>query len=663
MAGKANTQRRLDKNYSLNSHDYNEQYISAFPSPIPDDDIKYATSKRIHRTAEPNVPAAVTKQKLPPHVRDCLDVFSNDWKMCQYAFRGEYGHGTVQGVDVGRDSLLPLHYDEKKTEEEGKGSKENVKTTLDHFAIDADLSVPPTATDANKEVKRLSKHRYNIFRLYGINSARVSDIRPTKPTPISDLPGPQVLLELKDFRMQVEDVDVFYGSAALYNLSLDKPQARGRLSEMFHFTLTDSSRWGSETDFRPGPISRDSLARKAIFSFDKPSPDLYIVIRFEKILWGDVAHATDFYTRTNIKPKEYMKLRNEGVERAGKLGKFSQSFVCAAIQLFPEGGQVVVGKDRPLEHSITNLLRMNNGDMSDDSIMAEIRVLTRKTPDDQLSKSLLSSRSRKSKNLPGKIVCSLVHVGEEVRDRVTPSLIPVSPFNSSTTKVIREIQAFSTGESTVSPFLSYVHHLYVYPESLNFSSYDGSSSARNLCCEMQLKVDDVDETPRPLPVISGRAVMSNHVSSAITSVQYHEQRPRFFEEVRISLPPDLLPNHHLLFIFKHIICAFPKGKKKDGKDKLEEIAAYAWIRLLDQENCILADGDYDLPCAIELPQRYMSADPSSVKWVDKQREVRKMLFLFFSFIQPVVTVFFFCLDHLPSIYLPFFFFFFFRFLR
>ena len=634
LAGNGGGHRRLDKSKSALKESEGE-YVTAFSTPIPSDDVTFATAKRIHRTAEPNVPADVMRQKLPPHVRDCLGVFSKDWQVCQYASRGEYGHGTVKGIEREREDLLHLEYDSQGQENEEEGGKGKVKTTLDHFDIDGDLSVPPTVQDAQKEVKRLNKNRYNIFRLYGMDSARVSDPRPMKPTPMSDQTGLQVLLELKDFRMQVEDVDVFYGSAALYNLSLDKPQNRGRLSELFHFTLTDSSRWGSETDFRPGPISRESLARKAMFSIDKPSPELFIVFRFEKILWGDVAHATDFYTRTNIKPKEYMKLRNEGVERAGKLGKFSQSFVCAAIQLFPEGGAMMVGKERPLEHSITNLLRMNNGDMSDDALFSEIRILTRKTNDDQLSKSLLGSRSRKSKNLPGKIVCNLLQVlpGSEIRDRVTPSLIPVSPFNSTTTKVIREIQAFTldgpeSASHNQSPFLSYVHHLYVYPESLNFSSYDGSSSARNLCCEVMLKVDDVDETPRPLPVIAGRAVMSNLVPIAITSVQYHEQRPHFFEEVRISLPPELLTNHHLLFVFKHINCALPKGKKgKESKEKMEDIAAYAWIRVLDQENNILADGDYDLSCAVDLPQRYLSADPSTVKWVDKQREVSFNFFI------------------------------------
>ena len=627
--------RRLDKNKSALKESEGE-YASAFSKAIPEDDVTFATSKRIHRTAEPNVPADVMKQKLPAHVRDCLGVFSKDWQVCQYSSRGEYGHGTVKGIECEREELMHLHYDHNNDlGKEGRdGKKQKIKTTLDHFDIDGELSGPPTLQEAQKEVKRLSKHRYNIFRLYGMDSARVSDPRPMKPTPMSDQIGLQVLLELKDFRMQVEDVDVFYGSAGLYNLSLDKPQNRGRLSELFHFTLTDSSRWGSETDFRPGPISRESLARRAIFSIEKPSPDLYVVFRFEKILWGDVAHATDFYTRTNIKPKEYMKLRNEGVERAGKLGKFSQSFVCAAIQLFPEGS-MVVGKDRPLEHSITNLLRMNNGDLSDDALFSEIRILTRKNPDDQLSKSLLASRSRKSKNLPGKITCTLFQVlpDTEIRDRVTPSLIPISPFNSTTTKVIREIQAFTLGGAdgghNQSPFLSYVHHLYVYPESLNFSSYEGSCSARNLCCEVMLKVDDVDETPRPLPVITGRAVMSNFVSCAYTSVQYHEQRPHFFEEVRISLPPELLTNHHLLFCFKHIICALPKGKKgKDCKEKMEEIAGYAWMRVLDQDNCILGDSDHDLPCALELPQRYLSADPSTVKWVDRQREVSFFGFFF-----------------------------------
>ena len=55
---------------------------------------------------------------------------------------------------------------------------------------------------------------------------------------------------MKELTLEVDDIDVFYGSVALYRLPLDKNASRGRISEMFHFTLTESSRWGSEMDVR-----------------------------------------------------------------------------------------------------------------------------------------------------------------------------------------------------------------------------------------------------------------------------------------------------------------------------------------------------------------------------------------------------------------------------
>jgi hypothetical protein len=593
------------------------EYETLFPSSIPDSDISYVTQKRIHRTVAPNIPADVLKQKPPPHVRDCLDVYAKDWKVCVFESRNQFGKGSVAGLSQDDLELCPLKFDDPPAEGEESSTPISIDQTLLTSRQD-DQSIDDIIDKVNEE-------RYNIFRLSGFNTLRQSDLRP-EALPMYDTTGLQVMLEMKEFKMAVEDVDVFYGSVALYNLS-EKPQSRGRLSEFFHFTLTDSSRWGRETDFRPGPISRESLARQAIFNVEKPGPDICLLFRFEKILWGDVAHATDFYANSSIKPKEYMKLRNEGQEKAERFGKYSQSFVCAALQLFPPDGPAVVGKERSVENTITNLIRMNNGDLSDESIYLEVRTLLKKSGQDD--KGILSNRSRRIRPLPGKIVLQLkqVHPDDQIPNRVTPSLIPISPFVSSTTKVIREIQAFThQDEGTPSPFLSYFHHLYVYPETVNFSRYEGKCSARNICCEIQLKVNDVDETPPGLPIIAGRAVMSNFVSSAITSVIYHEQRPHFFEEIRFSLPTDLIPNHHLLFTFKHIALASSasKGKKKEGKDSLEEIAGYAWIRILDSHNNLLPDKEYDLPVAIELPQRYLSADPSSVKWVDGQKEVFTM---------------------------------------
>lgn len=140
-------------------------------------------------------------------------------------------------------------------------------------------------------------------------------------------------------------------------------------------------------------------------------------------------------------------------------------------------------------------------------------------------------------------------------------------------------------------------------------------------------MDDVDETPPGLPVLHGRAAMANFVSAANTNTQYHEQRPRWFEEFVFQLPPDILPNHHLLVTFHHVNIA-PSKKAKKGQDKVEEEAAYAWLRVLDSRNCVIADGEHELPVAIELPQRYLSADDAEVKWVDKQREVGHSIFLY-----------------------------------
>ncbi len=55
---------------------------------------------------------------------------------------------------------------------------------------------------------------------------------------------------------------------------------------------------------------------------------------------------------------------------------------------------------------------------------------------------------------------------------VTPSLLPVIPAEKD--QLIREMQEFKQPSAFTAPFVSYVNHLYIYPESLNLNNRGGS---------------------------------------------------------------------------------------------------------------------------------------------------------------------------------------------
>lgn len=49
-----------------------------------------------------------------------------------------------------------------------------------------------------------------------------------------------------------------------------------------------------------------------------------------------------------------------------------------------------------------------------------------------------------------------------------------------------------------------------------------------------------------------------------TTIEYHNKKPKFNDEIKIQLPPLLTPSHHLLITFYHIQCQSKKVKKEDN---------------------------------------------------------------------------------------------------
>ena len=69
--------------------------------------------------------------------------------------------------------------------------------------------------------------------------------------------------------------------------------------------------------------------------------------------------------------------------------------------------------------------------------------------------------------------------------------------------------------------------------------------ARNIAIKVELRNEF--ET---IPAIFGDDLSMK--KAYISSVSYHRSSPSFLEEIKIEIPEDLLPDHHLFFTFYHV---------------------------------------------------------------------------------------------------------------
>jgi hypothetical protein len=138
--------------------------------------------------------------------------------------------------------------------------------------------------------------------------------------------------------------------------------------------------------------------------------------------------------------------------------------------------------------------------------------------------------------------------------------------------------------------MEWVHNLYIYPTSINMTNFTGKVNARNLSVQVVLKDNDaVPTVDSKSKDIFGQSRDPNYVEYAQTNVQYHEPRPNFYEEIKIRLPSNTLPNHHLFFVINQVQCK-PQNKKTKG-DPITVPVAYAYLPLVSEDGKYVAATD------------------------------------------------------------------------
>ncbi|KAN0022151.1 hypothetical protein ACTFIU_004320 [Dictyostelium citrinum] len=177
------------------------------------------------------------------------------------------------------------------------------------------------------------------------------------------------------------------------------------------------------------------------------------------------------------------------------------------------------------------------------------------------------------------------------------------------------------------PHLTFSNVLYFYPKSVNLTNFKSDrGSARNIFLEVKLMEDDSSVTAIGMKSIHGTSTTPLLTCSFLTSVVYHNKKPKFSDEIKINLPSNLTANHHLLVTFYHLGCK--KSKKSDSP--MHTPLGYSVVRLFEQDR-IICDGKYKRPVGTVFPPRYLAQEAKDIKdskdtinhkiWVDNKKPV------------------------------------------
>jgi hypothetical protein len=186
----------------------------------------------------------------------------------------------------------------------------------------------------------------------------------------------RVLIEPKELKFELGNIEPYFCILALYDIA-----KKLRISENFYFHLNSA-----ETQGLLGQKIRTKECRKALFSVSYPSPDIFIVVRIEKVLQGvNYDEVVEPYIKyDSLRDKDKEKILRDVKDTCSRLGRWRQPFCVGMLPLFNISDDkrdltVIAGanvqskeKDFPPTVSIMRSFYRYKGDVGDQAFFEQL---------------------------------------------------------------------------------------------------------------------------------------------------------------------------------------------------------------------------------------------------------------------------------------------------
>ena len=402
-----------------------------------------------------------------------------------------------------------------------KGLEQSMNPQLLKYSRETDLTIA-------------TARRENRKRLFGTIASQFSRT-PTEPNvePYKEVFGKQIFMKCENikFRLQapldesdtVCQIEPYMTLMALYDIKTGR-----KLTENFYFDLnesharemrhlnncngvekvngTPSSKNGKKNgSVEEYPSEWVTFPRHAIFNVTAPHPDIFLIVRIEKILQGNINPSTEPYLKAAKDPKLGCKALKTIKQYSQRVKHYTMPWAWTARPLFK-----LYSSELDTDGDFPAIYRQDCNKLKDEEIL---RILTDYRKPEKMNKlttipgslsisiKVLSEVSPKSKKF---FELSNVFINQNLitfQDCLTPSLNAIKPFpNPPLEDPSFEVSEFpGSSERDINPYTTFMNHLYVYPISLSFESQKIFSRARNIAVTVEVRNSD-DLESKPLEV-------------------------------------------------------------------------------------------------------------------------------------------------------------------
>ncbi|KAK6311702.1 hypothetical protein J4Q44_G00173660 [Coregonus suidteri] len=564
-----------------------EEYVSshapgAEPGPLrqlmefPPDDLELLLQDRECTTLEPPLP----EDTFDPRVRDALGVYTDDWLIIQRKYQRYSTTHTPHNSERQRERQRGLVKQTFELDEAAAADRQDDQDDAKRRSVSLDdtprgswassifdlkNSLPDALLPAvlertaaedmdrrNAEARMQGRHP-DLLGLFPPPDEDEAVERCSVPEVPKEHCGQRIMVKCLSLKFEIE-IEPIFGTLALYDVKEKK-----KISEDFHFDLNSDQMKGLLRPHTPH-AAISTLARSAIFSITYPSADIFLVIKLEKVLQqGDIGESCEPYMvmkesdSSKVTHKEKLeKLRLQAETSCSRLGRYRMPFAWTAIHLVnivsSVGGlersdpdsdserkghgtwnerkkkgfeRMSVGEDmcnfatfRPATLTVTNFFKQEGDRLSNEDLYKFLADMRRP-----------SSVLRRLRPVTAQLKIDISPAPDSPHYCLSPELLHVKPYPDLRVRPTKEVLEFPA-RYVYTPHTAYRNLLYIYPQSLNFSSRQGS--VRNIAVKVQFMAGE--DPSLAMPVIFGKSSCAEFFTEAYSPVIYHDKSPEFYEE-------------------------------------------------------------------------------------------------------------------------------------